>query len=53
MFFLGVDLLGGMMGAPGKVARDPVAFGILVVYAILGFFIYVFYGYRHSHAARD
>ena len=50
---IGVDLLGGMMGAPGKVARDPVAFGILVVYAILGFFIYVFYGYRHSHAARD
>ena len=48
---IGVDLLGSMMGAPGEVAHDPVALGILVVYAIVGALIYVLYGYRHSNAA--
>ena len=45
---LGVDLLGAMIGNPGKVEHDPIALGILATYALVGGLIYVFYGYRHS-----
>jgi APA family basic amino acid/polyamine antiporter len=44
----GVDILGEMIGAPGQVDKDPVAFWILVTYAVLGVLIYAFYGYRNS-----
>jgi basic amino acid/polyamine antiporter, APA family len=44
----GVDLLGGLVGSPGEVARDPVAFTILATYLVLGALIYPLYGYRHS-----
>ncbi|MBU6373055.1 MAG: amino acid permease [Alphaproteobacteria bacterium] len=45
---IGYDVLGGMMGSPGEVDRDPVALGILVGYIILGVLIYAFYGYKNS-----
>jgi APA family basic amino acid/polyamine antiporter len=45
---IGYDVLGGMMGSPGEVDRDPVALGILVGYILLGVLIYAFYGYRNS-----
>lgn len=45
---IGYDVLGGMMGSPGEVDRDPVALGILVAYIILGVLIYAFYGYKNS-----
>jgi len=45
---LGVDLLGAMIGNPGKVEHDPIALGILATYALVGALIYIFYGYRHS-----
>ena len=45
---LGVDLLGAMIGNPGKVEHDPIALGILATYALVGALIYLFYGYRHS-----
>jgi APA family basic amino acid/polyamine antiporter len=45
---MGYDLLGAMIGNPGKVEHDPIALGILATYALVGVFIYLFYGYRHS-----
>jgi hypothetical protein len=45
---IGYDLLGGMLGSPGEVDRDPIALWILVFYIIAGALIYMFYGYRNS-----
>lgn len=50
---VGVDLLGSMMGTPGPVKRDPVAFGILVVFAIAGAAVYILYGRKHSRIAHQ
>jgi APA family basic amino acid/polyamine antiporter len=46
---LGVDLLGSLFGSPDpNFKSDPVAFGILVTYIIIGALIYILYGYRNS-----
>lgn len=50
---IGVDLLGSMIGAPDEIERDPVALGILVVYAIVGVLVYLLYGRFNSKLARD
>ena len=49
---LGTDLLGALIGKPGKVEHDPIALRILGTYAVVGVLIYTFYGYRHSKLAR-
>jgi len=50
---INVDILGLIVGTPGEVKHDPVAFGILVVYGLVGAAIYMLYGYRHSKLAAD
>jgi APA family basic amino acid/polyamine antiporter len=46
---IGVDLLGSMFGAPDpNFQKDPVAFGLLIGYVIIGALIYIAYGYRNS-----
>ena len=50
---VGVDLLGSMIGTPGPVKRDPVALGILVVFAIAGAAVYILYGRKHSRIAHQ
>lgn len=46
---IGVDLLGSLVGSPdANFQRDPVAFGILVGYIVIGILIYTFYGRSHS-----
>ncbi|MDW8259091.1 MAG: APC family permease, partial [Gammaproteobacteria bacterium] len=42
------DILGGLMGAPGPVDRDPAALWILGAYALLGVVTYWWYGSKHS-----
>jgi len=42
------DLMGALIGAPGKVNRDPLALRILVSYLVLGALVYALYGYRNS-----
>jgi APA family basic amino acid/polyamine antiporter len=49
---IGVDLLGIMVGTPGEVDKDPVALGILLVYAVIGALIYPFYGRKHAKLGR-
>ncbi len=44
----GYDLLGAMIGNPGKIEQDGIALGILSTYALVGVLIYLLYGYRHS-----
>ena len=45
---LDYDILGNLIGAPGPVAKDPVAMWILLGYFTLGALVYAFYGYRYS-----
>ncbi len=45
---LNYDLMGAMIGAPGKVNKDPLALRILVSYLVLGALVYALYGYRNS-----
>jgi APA family basic amino acid/polyamine antiporter len=42
------DILGTIMGAPGKVDKDPAALWILASYIVLGALIYKFYGLKNS-----
>lgn len=45
---VGVDLLGSLIGSPGRVVSDPVALGILGGYVMAGALLYAVHGYRHS-----
>jgi APA family basic amino acid/polyamine antiporter len=42
------DILGGLMGKPGDVNRDPAALWILFGYFTLGALVYILYGYKNS-----
>jgi basic amino acid/polyamine antiporter, APA family len=50
---IGTDLLGSLFGSPDQhFQRDPVAFGILIGYAVIGALLYGFFGYRNSKLGR-
>jgi APA family basic amino acid/polyamine antiporter len=48
-----VDILGHIIGTPGKVDQDPAAMWILGGYIVLGALLYAFYGYRKSRLAAE
>ena len=48
-----IDILGTIIGTPGKVDRDPAAMWILGGYIVLGALVYGLYGYRNSRLGRD